>query len=111
MRRARGRAEVGAYHRHPGEGRDDEQEDRRLGGQNNFRRRVDSQPPDPSLSQERVTRAAHERRIAMRVMVIMKANQDSEAGVMPGERLMTEMGAFNEELVKAGVMLAGEGLH
>lgn len=47
----------------------------------------------------------------MRVMVIMKANGDSEAGVMPSERLMAEMGAFNEELVRAGVMLAGEGLH
>jgi len=44
-------------------------------------------------------------------MVIMKANKDSEAGVMPGERVLTEMGNFNEELVKAGVMLAGEGLH
>ncbi len=47
----------------------------------------------------------------MRVMVIIKANQDSEAGVMPSEELLTEMGNFNEELVKAGVMLAGEGLH
>ena len=47
----------------------------------------------------------------MRVMVIVKANQDSEAGVMPSERMLTEMGKFNEELVKAGVMLAGEGLH
>ena len=47
----------------------------------------------------------------MRCMVIMKANKDSEAGVMPGERVLTEMGNFNEELVKAGVMLAGEGLH
>jgi hypothetical protein len=47
----------------------------------------------------------------MRVMVIMKASKESEAGVMPSERLLTEMGAFNDELVKAGVMLAGEGLH
>ena len=47
----------------------------------------------------------------MRVMVIIKANKDSEAGVPPDERLLTEMGNFNEELVKAGVMLAGEGLH
>jgi hypothetical protein len=46
----------------------------------------------------------------MRVMVIIKANEDSEAGVMPSEQLMTEMGAFNEELVKAGVMLDGDGL-
>ncbi|MBL8829164.1 MAG: YciI family protein [Planctomycetaceae bacterium] len=46
----------------------------------------------------------------MRVMVIIKASQDSEAGVMPDEKLLTAMGAYNEELVKAGVMLAGEGL-
>jgi hypothetical protein len=47
----------------------------------------------------------------MRVMVLIKANKDSEAGVLPSEKLLTEMGKFNEELVKAGVMLAGEGLH
>ena len=47
----------------------------------------------------------------MRVMVIVKATKDSEAGVMPGEQLLTEMGKYNEELVKAGIMLAGEGLH
>ena len=47
----------------------------------------------------------------MRVMVMIKATKDSEAGVMPSEQLLTEMLAFNEELVKAGVMLAGEGLH
>jgi hypothetical protein len=47
----------------------------------------------------------------MRVMVMIKANEDSEAGVMPSEQLLREMGEFNEELVKAGVMLAGEGLH
>lgn len=47
----------------------------------------------------------------MRVMVIIKANEESEAGVMPSEQLLTEMGNYNEELVKAGVMLAGEGLH
>ena len=46
----------------------------------------------------------------MRVMVIIKANKDSEAGVLPSEQLLTDMGKFNEELVKAGVMLAGEGL-
>ncbi len=46
----------------------------------------------------------------MRFMVIVKATKDSEAGVMPSELLLTEMGKFNEELVKAGVMLAGEGL-
>ena len=47
----------------------------------------------------------------MRVMVIVKANKDSEAGVMPSTELLTEMGKFNEELVNAGVMLAGDGLH
>jgi hypothetical protein len=46
----------------------------------------------------------------MRVMVIIKANEDSEAGVMPSEELLREMGAYNEELVKAGVMLDGDGL-
>src|SRR6187402_3351830 len=46
----------------------------------------------------------------MRVMVIVKATADSEAGVMPTEQLLTEMGRYNEELVKAGIMLAGEGL-
>jgi hypothetical protein len=47
----------------------------------------------------------------MRFMVIVKATKNSEAGVMPSEKLLREMGNFNEELVKAGVMLAGEGLH
>jgi hypothetical protein len=47
----------------------------------------------------------------MRVMVIVKATPDSEAGVLPSRQLLTDMGKFNEELVKAGVMLAGEGLH
>jgi hypothetical protein len=46
----------------------------------------------------------------MRFMVIVKANKDSEAGVMPSEKLLAEMGKYNEELVKAGVLLAGEGL-
>ncbi len=46
----------------------------------------------------------------MRVMVIVKANKDSEAGVLPDQKILTEMGKFNEELAKAGVMLAGEGL-
>ena len=47
----------------------------------------------------------------MKVMVLVKATKDSEAGVMPSQELLTNMGKFNEELVKAGVMLAGEGLH
>ena len=46
----------------------------------------------------------------MRFMVIVKANKDSEAGVLPDQKILTEMGNFNEQLVKAGVMLAGEGL-
>ena len=47
----------------------------------------------------------------MRFMVIVKADKNSEAGVLPDEKLLAEMGKYNEELVKAGVMLAGEGLH
>jgi hypothetical protein len=47
----------------------------------------------------------------MRFMVIVKADQDTEAGVLPSEELLTEMGRYNEELAKAGVLLAGEGLH
>ncbi len=47
----------------------------------------------------------------MRVMVVVKASEESEAGVMPSEELLTEMGKYNEELARAGVMLAGEGLH
>jgi hypothetical protein len=46
----------------------------------------------------------------MRFMVIVKATKSSEAGVLPSEKLLAEMGKFNEELIKAGVMLAGEGL-
>jgi hypothetical protein len=49
--------------------------------------------------------------VEMRFMVMVKATKDSEAGVMPSERLLAEMGKYNEELVNAGVMLAGEGLH
>ena len=47
----------------------------------------------------------------MRFIVMVKATKDSEAGKLPDEQLLTEMGKFNEELVKAGIMLAGEGLH
>ncbi|MGH8751773.1 MAG: YciI family protein [Burkholderiales bacterium] len=47
----------------------------------------------------------------MRFMIIVKATKDSEAGVMPSEQLLTDMGKYNEELVKAGIMLAGDGLH
>src|SRR5688572_13014329 len=51
------------------------------------------------------------RRNDMRFMVIVKANKDSEAGVMPSEQMLTEMGKYNEELVKAGIVLGMEGLH
>ena len=47
----------------------------------------------------------------MKVMVIVKANEDSEAGIMPSTELLAAMGKYNEELVKAGIMLAGDGLH
>ena len=47
----------------------------------------------------------------MRFMILIKADKNTEAGVLPDQKLLTEMGKFNEELVKAGVMLAGEGLH
>ncbi|MCI0365904.1 MAG: YciI family protein [Phycisphaerales bacterium] len=47
----------------------------------------------------------------MRVMVIIKANKESEAGMMPSQKMLTEMGKYNDELIKAGIMLAGEGLH
>ena len=47
----------------------------------------------------------------MRFMILVKANEESEAGVMPEEKLLTEMGKYNESLVNAGILLAGEGLH
>ena len=47
----------------------------------------------------------------MRFMILVKADKNSEAGVLPDEKLLTDMGKYNEELVKAGIMLAGEGLH
>jgi hypothetical protein len=47
----------------------------------------------------------------MRVLVLIKANKDSEAGIMPSQQLLADMGKYNEELVKAGIMLDGEGLH
>ena len=59
--------------------------------------------PDTTQSQRKDT--------TMKVMVIVKATKNTEAGVMPSEKLLAEMGKYNEELVKAGIMLAGEGLH
>ena len=55
--------------------------------------------------------AVNREHTAMKVMVIVKATKNSEAGVMPSEQLLTEMGKYNEELVRAGIMLAGDGLH
>jgi hypothetical protein len=49
--------------------------------------------------------------MTMRFMVLVKANKDTEKGILPDEKALTEMGKFNDELIKAGVMLAGEGLH
>jgi len=54
---------------------------------------------------------AEQRSVTMRFMVIVKASKDTEAGIMPGTELLAAMGKFNEELVKAGMMEAGEGLH
>jgi hypothetical protein len=59
----------------------------------------------------RADRPAGEGETTMRFMVIVKASQDSEAGIMPDRKLLEEMGKYNEELAKAGVMIGGEGLH
>src|SRR5688572_2553246 len=58
-----------------------------------------------------LTKPVLEGNSTMRVVVMIRANRNTEAGVMPSEALLTEMGKYNEELVNAGVMLAGEGLH
>jgi hypothetical protein len=63
-----------------------------------------------SITELRNKALKKEGELPMRFMILIKATKDSEAGVMPSERLLAEMGKFNEELVKAGVMLAGEGL-
>jgi hypothetical protein len=71
-----------------------------------------SKPEGPVRRQdERYCSTTHRKEIDMRFMVLVKATPDSEAGVMPNEQLLADMGKFNEELVKAGVMQAGEGLH
>jgi hypothetical protein len=62
-------------------------------------------------AQEALSKFENQGDIKMRVMVIIKANEESEAGIMPSEKLLNAMGKFNEELVNAGIMLAGEGLH
>src|SRR5216117_1932012 len=67
----------------------------------------------PSISPplaRRVCRTQNKKETTMRFMVLVKANEDSEAGVLPDKKILTEMGKFNIELEKAGVMLAGEGL-
>src|SRR6266699_2585326 len=61
-------------------------------------------------SRRNVEKTLNGREAAMRFMVIVKANTDSEAGVLPDKKILEAMGKFNDELVKAGVMLAGEGL-
>lgn len=86
-----------------------------------LRRRVEFRSPRSSPSVEAGERPAIEggggRDVlrkgdtTMRFMILVKATQQSEAGVLPDEKLLSEMGRFNEELVKAGIMLAGEGLH
>jgi hypothetical protein len=73
-------------------------------------------PVDPGLAgsswlQQDNVLLAEPKEKPMRVMVIVKATKNSEAGVMPSEKLLKDMGKFNEQLVKAGIMLAGEGLH
>ena len=75
-----------------------------------FRARVDFAARSFDVWVERGN-PANTKEAAMRFMVMVKATTDSEAGVMPSEELLAAMGKFNEELVKAGVMLAGEGLH
>src|SRR5918911_3366440 len=67
----------------------------------------------PVRRQDRATATSPRRtqETAMRFMVIVKASKESEAGTLPDEKILRDMGKFNEELVKAGVMLAGEGLH
>src|SRR3954467_1007646 len=59
---------------------------------------------------DRLVRRVDRRERTMRFMIVMKADKNTEAGVLPDEKLLTEMGKFNEELVKAGIMLGGEGL-
>ncbi|HMF97297.1 MAG TPA: YciI family protein [Vicinamibacterales bacterium] len=65
----------------------------------------------PPSEKRPYSRRAHSRRHEMRVMVIVKANKESEAGQMPDEKILAAMGKYNEQLVNAGVMKAGEGLH
>jgi hypothetical protein len=73
---------------------------------------VDSHAAGSSCKQKpAIRRVHHPKEMTMRFMVLVKATPDSEAGVMPSEEMLTAMGNYNDELVKAGVMLAGEGLH
>jgi hypothetical protein len=83
--------------------------------QNNFEKSVCAAEPNssylgvPASSRPETTRT--ERSVTMRFMVIVKASKDTEAGVMPSTELLAAMGKFNEEMAKAGVIEAGEGLH
>jgi hypothetical protein len=73
---------------------------------------VDLGLPGSSLFQKQAIMPIRtEEQVKMRVMVIVKATKNSEAGIMPSEKLLADMGKYNEELVKAGIMLAGEGIH
>src|SRR5262245_4666050 len=71
---------------------------------------VDSARRDSTCCQNGASESPPKWSTPMRFMVIVKATKDSEAGILPSNELLTEMGKYNEELVKAGVMLAGEGL-
>src|SRR5687768_8631321 len=73
------------------------------------RQRARTRASRPTRPTARMIRGS--RRTTMRFMILVKATRDSEAGVMPEEKMLAEMGRFNEELVNAGVMQAGEGLH
>jgi hypothetical protein len=86
---------------------------RRQRGEKFFARRVDSRLSCTTLEQNRRQWGGGtlQGETTMRCMILVKANHDTENGVMPSEQLLADMGRYNEELVKAGIMLAGEGLH
>jgi hypothetical protein len=74
-------------------------------------RRIDRARVTQPVETVRKLRSNIQGETTMRFMILVKADKNSEAGVLPDKKILTEMGKFNEELVKAGVMLAGEGLH
>src|SRR5258705_10293589 len=73
--------------------------------------RKDADVSIPSAAVRRTSEGGKEKETSMRFMVLVKADKNSEAGVLPDAKILAAMGKYNEELVKAGVMLAGEGLH